>query len=261
MFYSQNYLIFSQKYVIILIKGGLSILFSIAIFSDQYQDVQVLKSTIQDFLIEHRKIAKVSYFNDPELLLMAPSRYDVYIMDMDAKDNVIHLANKIKTVDMGSHYVYMSSKDSDAILATKARCDYFILKPLEVEEIMEILKEIKLEIQEDNIIIKTATGERKIRANRLNYINIVKRCLCYHLDDGTMFDGQALRSSFQKAITPLDQHKAFLFVAPSLLINIGAIKEVNKDNIVFENDEVLFFPMTQYNKIREAWIGYTRIIE
>ena len=25
--------------------------------------------------------------------------------------------------------------------------------------------------------------------NNLNCINIVKRCLCYHLADGTMFDG------------------------------------------------------------------------
>ena len=53
----------------------------------------------------------------------------------------------------------------------------------------------------------------------------------------------------------------FLFISPSLLINIGAIKIVNKDNIVFENDEVLFFPMKQYENVRNAWINYSRILD
>lgn len=76
-----------------------------------------------------------------------------------------------------------------------------------------------------------------------------------------MFDGQTLRTSFEKAIDPLQKHKMFLFISPSLLINIGAIKIVNKDNIVFENDEVLFFPMKQYENVRNAWINYSRILD
>ena len=60
---------------------------------------------------------------------------------------------------------------------------------IEKEELIQILKEVKQKIQYDNIIIKVAGGERRLRVNHLNYINIVKRCLCYHLTDGNMFDG------------------------------------------------------------------------
>jgi hypothetical protein len=45
-----------------------------------------------------------------------------------------------------------------------------------------------------------------------------------------MFDGQTLRSSFEKAIDPLQNHKAFAFLAPSLLINLGEIKIINKES-------------------------------
>lgn len=76
-----------------------------------------------------------------------------------------------------------------------------------------------------------------------------------------MFDGQTLRGSFEKAIDPLQKHKAFLFLPPSLLINIGEIKIINKDHIVFENDDVLYFPMKQYDTVREAWINYNRILD
>ena len=97
----------------------------------------------------------------------------------------------------------------------------------------------------------------------LNYVNIVKRCLCYHLADGTMFDGQVLRTAFEKAIDPLQYHKsgAFLFLAPSLLINVGEIKILNGDHIIFENDDVLYFPKKAYDKVREAWLNYSRIME
>jgi ABC-2 type transport system ATP-binding protein len=45
-----------------------------------------------------------------------------------------------------------------------------------------------------------------------------------------------LRSSFEKAIHPLEENKAFLFLPPSLLINLGEIKDLNKS---FDNKEIL----------------------
>ena len=236
-------------------------MFSIAIYSDLQSDVEELKAIIQDFLIEKRMMAKVSCFHDATTLLTTPNSFDIYILDMDSKDDVILLGNEMKKIDTGTYTIYFSNNSSIAHLAAKARADYFLMKPFDREEIIEVLKEIKSKIQDDNIIIKVNGGERRVRVNHLNYINIVKRCLCYHLADGTMFDGQTLRSSFEKAIDPLHKHKAFLFLAPSLLINIGAIKIVNKDNIVFENDDVLFFPMRQYENVRSAWLNYNRILD
>jgi hypothetical protein len=97
----------------------------------------------------------------------------------------------------------MSINPNVAHLAAKVRANYFITKPYDKEELVEILMEIRKEIKEDSIIIKIPSGDRRVRINNLNYINIVRRCLCYHLKDGTMFDGQTLRSSFEKAIDPL----------------------------------------------------------
>ena len=234
---------------------------SIAIFSDQLEDVATLKTLIQDYLIENKAMAKISVFQNPEDLIIIPSTYDVYFMDMDSESNATLLGKKMKQIDSNSQYVYTSINPNRAQVATKARCDYFITKPYDQEEIAEILTDIRREIKEDSIIIKIPSGDRRIRINNLNYINIVRRCLCYHLKDGTMFDGQTLRSSFEKAIDPLQKHKSFLFLSPSLLINLGEIKILNKDNIIFENDDVLFYPMKQYDAVKNAWVNYNRIVE
>ena len=43
--------------------------------------------------------------------------------------------------------------------------------------------------------------------------------------------------------------------------NLGnKIKIVNKDNIVFENDDVLYFPKKQYQVVHDAWKNYNRFV-
>ena len=134
-------------------------------------------------------MAKISCFSTPEEVMMIPNRYDVYFMDMDSTNDATALGKNRRLIDEGSQFVYMSINPNVAHIAAKVRSDYFITKPFDKEEIAEILNEIKKEIKEDSIIIKIPSGERRVRINNLNYINIVRRCLCYHLKDGAMFDG------------------------------------------------------------------------
>lgn len=238
---------------------GVNYLLSIAIYSDQLEDIGALNTLIQNYLIDTKTVAKVSIFHNPEDVIIVPNRYDVYFLDMDSKKSAIDLGKKMREIDRGSEFVYMSANPNVAHIAAKARSDYFITKPFDKEDIDEILTEIKSEIRQDSIIIKIPSGDRRVRLNNLNYINIVRRCLCYHLKDGTMFDGQTLRTSFEKAIHPLEENKGFLFLPPSLLINLNEIKIINKDHIVFESDEVAYFPMKQYDTIRTKWIECNKI--
>lgn len=162
---------------------------SIAIYSDQ-EDVKDLKSLIQDFLIENKVMAKVSVFNSSHEFIVVPDSFDVYIMDMDSQDDVLSLGQEMTDIDITGKFIYISSHNIDNIhKAAKAQVDYYVEKPIEKESLFKILSKIRKEVKEDSIIIKSALGERRIRVSNLNYIDIVKRCLCYHLKDGTMFDG------------------------------------------------------------------------
>lgn len=205
-------------------------------------------------------MARVSIFDTPLSILSYAGSHDIYIMDMDTPE-ALSIGIHMKEVDTGSYCIYTSAdinKAYDVIRKAKAR--YFLEKPYIAEDVISMLREVRRKIQNDNIIIKIPGGERRVRINYLNYINIVKRCLCYHLQDGTMFDGQTLRSSFEKAIYPLQENKSFIFIAPSLLINVGQIKILNGDNAVFENDDVVYFPKKSYEMIHDAWKTYNKII-
>lgn len=235
---------------------------SIAIYSYQKEFIEEIRSIIHDFLIELKIVAKISIFENDNKFITMPYSYDIYLIDMDSLNDIIIFGKQIKSINNNGKCIYLCSDNSKAYLAARVRADYYLEKPVDKEELLEVLREIKKNIQDDTIIIKIIGGERRVKANTLNYINIVKRCLCYHMTDGNMFDGQVLRTSFKKAISPLqfDKANSFLFLPPSLLINIGEVKIVNADNVIFENDDVLYFPRKAYDTVREAWINYNRFV-
>lgn len=232
---------------------------SIAIYDDNKTYLNELREMIQEYLIESKSVAKVSIFDKSEDLLVVPASFDVYIMDTDSSENLYELSRRMDKIDPNSYFIFIGEDPSLAYPAYKVHADHYFLKPIEKEELFELFNIIKKKIREDSLVIKTAEGERRIRSSQVNYINIVKRCLCYHLKNGTMFDGQSLRSSFEKAITPLNQHPQFLFLAPSLLINLSEIKIIDTDHLTFENDEVLYFPKKSHDLIRERWLTYNKI--
>lgn len=233
---------------------------SIAIYSESKKFTETLKSYIQDFLINEKTMAKISYFNETNTFIAISSSYDFYIVDLDSNDNdILAIGKQMMEKDSDGHFAFASSDKETACPSAKVRVNYYLPKPIDFQDLYDILLEVKQKIKEENIIIKVPQGERRLRINTLNYINIVKRCLCYHLKDGNMFDGQTLRSSFKKTINPLQEHPAFLFLPPSLLINLGEIKIVNADHLIFENDDILHFPKKAHDVVVERWKNYNKI--
>ena len=236
-------------------------MFSIAIYSETPEVVAQLKDSIQNFLIEYKAVAKISFFDTIEKLNGAPQIYDLYIMDMDENDEILKIGKDMIEIDKGSKFLYISNEISKAVKATEIFADFFLPKPVPTEGLNRILSKVLKNIRNNSVVIQTAVGERRVRLNTINYVNIVKRCLCYHLNDGSMFDGQTLRSSFEKATCQLIHQESFIFLAPSLLINLGEIKILELDHIIFENGDVVYYPRKAHDIVRQRWVDYNKIIE
>ena len=58
---------------------------SIAVYSDQTDDIPQLKSIIQDFLIESKSMAKVSIFSNPDDFILSPYPLYTYHNDLEIK--------------------------------------------------------------------------------------------------------------------------------------------------------------------------------
>ena len=134
---------------------------------------------------------------------------------------------------------------------------YLILSPVEEESLIKVFENLKLRIKRIAIIAKLAHQEdKRIYVKDLNYINITKRNLRYHLADGREYDSQTLRQSFSKEISPLLIKPELYFIQPSLLVNMTNIETLWDDHMQFENGDIVYYPKTAYDKLKAAWKEY-----
>ena len=134
---------------------------------------------------------------------------------------------------------------------------YLILSPVEEESLIKVFENLKLRIKRIAIIAKLAHQEdKRIYVKDLNYINITKRNLRYHLADGREYDSQTLRQSFSKEISPLLIKPELYFIQPSLLVNMTNIETLWDDHMQFENGDIVYYPKTAYEKLKAAWKEY-----
>jgi DNA-binding LytR/AlgR family response regulator len=118
-------------------------LLTIAIYSSDNNSISIIKSIIQDFLIENKLMGRVSYFQKEEDMILAPIKYDIYIIDMDNQENTISLGKMMMEKDVGTKLVYISENTNNAFPVFKLHADYFLEKPIEQNEFYSILTIIR----------------------------------------------------------------------------------------------------------------------
>ena len=65
---------------------------------------------------------------------------------MESKDDTIELGKKIMEMDGGSYFIYLGKDMNDIRKALKLHINYYLLKPIETEDLLHILKTIKRKI-------------------------------------------------------------------------------------------------------------------
>lgn len=155
-------------------------------------------------------------------------------------------------------FIFVTSDIKDIIDIMQSHPEhYLILSPIEEESLLKVFNNLKSRIRKKAIIVKLAHSEdQRIYIKDLNYINILNRNLCYHLSNGKEYESQTLRKSFVKEIEPLLVKPGLFLIQPSLLINLTNVETLWADHLRFENGDVIYFPKTAYDRLKEAWKNY-----
>ena len=155
-------------------------------------------------------------------------------------------------------FIFVTSDIKDIIEIVQFHPEqYLLLSPIEEESLLKVFDNLKTKIKSKAIIVKLAHSEdQRIYIKDLNYINITNRNLRYHLANGKEYDSQTLRQSFSKEISPLLIKPELYFIQPSLLVNLTNIETLWADHMQFENGDIIYYPKTAYDKLKEAWKNY-----
>ena len=107
--------------------------------------------------------------------------------------------------------------------------------------------------ENETTLVNTSQGYVKINVNDINYIDIVKRNLCYHLVDNSEVLSVTIRKAFTNYIGAFQHNTNFIFIEPAFLINLNQITRLEQDRVEFKNGSIAYINKKQYTSIKAAW--------
>lgn len=233
---------------------------NIALCENSYYSITRASRLISEYIRFTRFQTKLTIFNSSESLLNQKEIFDVYILLIDPPIcDTIPAAIQIKQKAPKSFIIFVCENEEYAFQAYEAFPIAYLIKPVDVKKIYKAFDMIKYYMCDTNVAVQTPDGYRRLETKNINYVNIEGRCLSYHLDDNTKCKSCTIRGSFAELVYPLNINDSFIFLEPSLLINLRNIKILGKDNIIFNNGEKMYFPKTKYNRIEAKWKEYLKV--
>lgn len=211
---------------------------------------------IKDYFLKHNAMGNINYFNNAKDLLRQPT-YDVYFLGILIRDmNGIELGKILKQKNEKCEIIYITDQCNYGPQTYEVKAFNYLLKPIKIEEINNTLDRLFEKIRSEYRYLRTKDGEERIPLKELLYADIVGRSLTCHFYDGELIQSTTLKKSFEKMIGTLKDNPDFVFVAPSLLINLNYISSMNSNYLTFTTGETLYFPKSAYKLIHERWKQY-----
>ncbi|MBQ0041588.1 MAG: response regulator [Clostridiales bacterium] len=184
--------------------------------------------------------------------------YDIYILETDMPDiNGFYIARELRARYSHCKIIYYTANKTLALNAFEVRADNYVIKPASAERFDTAIDGILDELESDRtralIEVKTRMGFIRIATDDIAYVNIDKRCLCYHLKDGSSIHTILLREPFKTAVEGLMQDPDFCIAGASLLINLSSISIMNRHALMFNHGEWISPPRASIKTIYLAW--------
>ncbi len=192
--------------------------------------------------------------------LRVKGNFDIYILDVIMPgENGIELGLDIRKLDQGGHIIYLTASPAFAVDSYRAKATDYLLKPLEKHRLFSLLDELAqqwLRRRQCFVTIKTREGLQRISLHTIVYGELADRCVRYHLSDGAVLEGMSLRGSFQSAVRPLLEHRAFVLCAASFLVNLSFVKRIDASGLHLAQGETLPLSRQLRGEVTDRWLDY-----
>lgn len=186
--------------------------------------------------------------------------FDVYILDILMHGmNGIELGSRLRQMGFDGKIIYMSSSQDYALEAFKVKACNYLLKPLSKDSFFAAPDDVYNAIAErknKSIIVRTKESSIKVSFDSIEYAELCKRTVVYHLVSGRVLESISIRTSFSDAIHELLTDKRFILCGTSMVANMHHITMVEKDGLLFRNCRKVYLPRKACSDIRSAWYDF-----
>lgn len=205
----------------------------VAIVEDEEKAAEELKNALEKFSKENDIHFAVETFQEGLTFLDDSKAFDLIFMDIEMPHmNGIDVAKKLRQKDDKVALIFVTNMVQYAIKGYEVDAIDYVLKPLKYARFSALMKKtlrIIDKTNEDQLVLKTTGGVRKLYFSSIIYIEIRDHLLIYHTDQGDIETWGTISGAEEKL--PKEE---FCRCSHSMIVNFKYIQETEKDSIILK---------------------------
>lgn len=220
------------------------------LFIDEFK--KIIISRINHFNITNFTI---SSFLSPEKLITNIDSFDLLFIDIEINQyNGINICNQIRKINKKILIVFISSYTTYVFNSfTVAPFSYILKKNLKTTGISEIDRCLQFYVDENKFIEILSSGIKYSLSQKEIKIISKTNDKCFFHYKNKQFEA---RVNLKDILPKLSSH--FIQINKSEIINLNFISDINKDEIITNDQEKYYISRRKVKYVHEKWLDFLR---
>ncbi len=185
-------------------------------------------------------------------------RFDIYCLDIIMPGFTgIDVAKEIRAFDKTAPILFFTSSPEFALESYSVKAINYILKPISKEKFFftfdEMLEHIKMEEEEDVVIVKSTEGIQKILTSNLVFAEVTGRNVLYHLLSGKVIE---CTEPFSSVCDNLMKYAGFIKPHRSYIVNMQYVDTIEKHQVTLQTRSIVPVAQGKAREIKQKYLDY-----
>lgn len=227
----------------------------IAVCDDEPQIVK----QIADMVMQCAPDCELACYERGEDLLKAQRIFDLVFLDIEMKPFTgLEIAKKIHAFDESVLIVFVTAWKKYVFDAFDVGAFHYLLKPVQMQKLQEILQKAKREIQRKNhakkqqLFLKTRQKNFVLNVEEILFLENALRKVIIHTDQQRIFVYGTM-SEFEKKLG-----RGFYRSHRGYLVNLARIAEYDAETIYMDNGEIAYLTKKNYPDFVKCYMRFLR---
>lgn len=185
-------------------------------------------------------------------------RFDVYCLDIIMPGFMgIDVAKEIRGFDKAAPILFFTSSPEFALESYSVKAINYVLKPVSKETLFftfdGMLEQIKMEKDEDAVIVKSSEGIQRILISNLVFVEVIGRNILYHLCSGKVVE---CSEPFSVACQKLLKYGCFLRPHRSYLVNMQYVDIIENQQMTLQTLSTVPVAQGKVREMKQRYLAY-----
>lgn len=231
---------------------------NIAVIEDSEKDQELLVALLKEFFARYNLTVQIDIYASSEAFMEAfePEKYDLCFVDIFLPGmNGMQAAEKIYRLDPDCIILFLTCTDQFLGDGYRVRALRYLLKPISMEQLNEVLPECIEYISKGNkrLCVQIDRKDYEIPFDKIYYVTSSSRSEI-HLKDAVY--PMTSRKSFADTVAPLLADYRFITCSRGVVVNMAHVKRITKDRFLMENGDYVPISRRKFVTVNDCFMNF-----